>query len=81
MASRSLTAVILNGRSPFWSPVGSDANPEIVHSVMKQLPAPDRVHKATGTVDKINHAKGVVAFAHGPVASMGWPAMTTGSRV
>lgn len=48
---------------------------------MKQLPAADQVHKATGTVNKIDHAKGVVTFAHGPVASMGWPAMTMGFRV
>lgn len=48
---------------------------------MKQLPAADQVHKATGTVNKIDHAKGIVTFAHGPVASMGWPAMTMGFRV
>lgn len=48
---------------------------------MKQLPAADQVHTAIGTVKNIDNAKGVVTFAHEPVASMGWPAMTMGFRV
>lgn len=35
-------------------------------------------HQATGTVKRIDPAKGTVTFAHGPVKSLGWPAMTMG---
>ena len=33
-------------------------------------------HKASGTVEKIDPAKGTVTIAHGPVQSMNWPGMT-----
>lgn len=33
-------------------------------------------HKATGKVTKVDRAAGTVTIAHGPVASMKWPAMT-----
>ena len=33
-------------------------------------------HVATGTVKKADASRGTVTFAHGPVASMKWPAMT-----
>ena len=35
-------------------------------------------HKAAGTVKEVDPAKGTVKLAHGPVASMNWPAMTMG---
>lgn len=34
------------------------------------------VHKASGKVTKVDKEKGSVTIAHGPVASMNWPAMT-----
>lgn len=37
-------------------------------------PAP--AHVAEGVVKKIDAAKGTVTIAHGPVASLKWPAMT-----
>jgi Cu/Ag efflux protein CusF len=33
-------------------------------------------HKASGTVSKVDAAKGTVTIAHGPVESMKWPSMT-----
>jgi Cu(I)/Ag(I) efflux system periplasmic protein CusF len=33
-------------------------------------------HKGSGTVEKIDTAKGTVTLAHGPVKTMNWPAMT-----
>lgn len=33
-------------------------------------------HKATGVVKRVDRAKGTVALAHDPVASLKWPAMT-----
>ena len=38
----------------------------------KQTP----VHKASGTVQKVDAANGSVTLAHGPVKSLNWPAMT-----
>ena len=40
-----------------------------------------QVHKAAGTVQKIDPAKGTVTFAHGPVKTMNWPAMTMTFKV
>ena len=37
-------------------------------------------HKASGTVEKIDPAKGTVTIAHGPVQSMNWPGMTMAFR-
>ncbi len=34
------------------------------------------MHKANGTVTKVDPAKNTVTIAHGPVQSMEWPAMT-----
>ncbi len=42
---------------------------------MKMETAPISYHGA-GTVKKIDAAKGTVTLAHGPIASINWPAMT-----
>jgi Cu(I)/Ag(I) efflux system protein CusF len=33
-------------------------------------------HRGAGTVESVDLGKGTVTIAHGPVASMSWPAMT-----
>lgn len=38
-------------------------------------------HLATGVVKKVDAQAGVVTFAHGPVKTMNWPAMTMGFQV
>ena len=38
-------------------------------------------HTATGTVKKVDPAKGTVTLAHEPVKSLKWPAMTMGFSV
>jgi Cu(I)/Ag(I) efflux system protein CusF len=35
---------------------------------------------ATGTVESIDAAAGKIVIAHGPIAAVGWPAMTMGFR-
>lgn len=35
-----------------------------------------QAHRASGTVKALDAAKGTVSVAHGPVASLQWPAMT-----
>ena len=36
----------------------------------------DQVHKAAGTVTRVDPAAGRITINHGPVASMSWPSMT-----
>ena len=38
-------------------------------------------HRGEGTVEAINLTKGTVTLAHGPIASLAWPAMTMDFRV
>lgn len=38
--------------------------------------APAQAHRASGTVKALDAAKGTVSVAHGPVATLQWPAMT-----
>ena len=44
-------------------------------------PASTTLHQADGTVQAVDAAKGQVTLAHGPVKSLGWPAMTMGFAV
>lgn len=50
---------------------------------MTKKPAPTAsvVHKATGTVKKVDAKGGVVTLAHEPIKSLNWPAMTMGFKV
>ena len=43
--------------------------------------AKSQTHKGSGTVSKVDAAKGAVTIAHGPVPSMNWPAMTMTFKV
>jgi Cu(I)/Ag(I) efflux system protein CusF len=43
--------------------------------------APAKPHKAAGTVKSVDRSAGRVTIAHGPVASLKWPAMTMGFGV
>jgi Cu(I)/Ag(I) efflux system periplasmic protein CusF len=35
-----------------------------------------KVHKAEGTITKVDRARATVTIKHGPVASINWPTMT-----
>lgn len=49
---------------------------------MKEMPAAGlAVHTARGKVTRVDAAAGAVTLAHGPVESLGWPAMTMGFKV
>jgi Cu(I)/Ag(I) efflux system periplasmic protein CusF len=39
-------------------------------------PAESKVAKGTGTVTAVDSAAGTVTLDHGPIAEIGWPAMT-----
>ena len=38
-------------------------------------------YPATGVVKSLDKTKGTVTIAHGPIAGLGWPAMTMGFKV
>lgn len=39
-------------------------------------PASFATHTTSGTVKKVDPAKGIISFAHDPIPALGWPAMT-----
>ena len=47
----------------------------------KPSAAKEPAHKAVGTVKKVDPKAGTVTFAHEPVRSMNWPAMTMTVKV
>lgn len=48
---------------------------------MGQKAMPGATHKAVGVVKEIDPKAGMVTFAHEPVKSLNWPAMTMGFAV
>lgn len=75
MGSGAITQAQLADASTFSDPmVLADASME-----MKNLNAGDTAstsHHGTGVVKKIDANAGIVTLAHGPIASLNWPAMT-----
>jgi Cu(I)/Ag(I) efflux system protein CusF len=51
------------------------------HSGHGMAAAADAVHQASGKVTKVDRSAGRVTIAHGPVASLKWPAMTMAFEV
>ena len=45
------------------------------------MKADGKTHKASGKVTRVDKAGGSITIAHGPVASMSWPAMTMSFKV
>ena len=43
--------------------------------------AAEQVHKGSGTVKGVDAKAGKISLAHGPIASLNWPAMTMGFPV
>jgi Cu/Ag efflux protein CusF len=56
----------------------ADASMDMKNMDMKnmKMDAMPSTHHGTGTIKKIDAAKGMVTMAHGPIASLKWPAMT-----
>lgn len=53
-----------------------------VHAAeMKDKNAAAQVHKGQGTVKRIDEKSGKINLAHGPIASLKWPAMTMDFQV
>ena len=48
---------------------------------MKTDKATTTVHKGVGVVKSVNRTDGVITFAHEPIKSLNWPAMTMGFKV
>ena len=74
MKSLVLVAAVLMLSMPVFAQTdhkGMDMKPE-------KRTEKSQAHKASGTVKKIDSAKGRVTIAHGPVDSLKWPGMTMG---
>lgn len=71
-------AVIVSATGAAWAQ-GHDMKGMAGHD--KSAQAQGGSHQASGTVKKLDPAKGTVTLAHGPVKSIGWPAMTMGFAV
>ena len=84
-----MTVAALSGVVPIFDVRHADAstlNPTIIADAGMNMDGMDMkemkmektpvTHRGTGTVMKIDAAKGTVTLAHGPIASLNWPAMT-----
>ncbi len=84
-----MTVAALSGVVPMFDVQHADAstlNPTIIADAGMNMDGMDMkeikmektpvTHRGTGTVRKIDAAKGMVTLAHGPIASLNWPAMT-----
>lgn len=74
--------------SPHNPMLMADANMDMKSMDMKgmdmksmKMEATPSAHQGTGTVKSIDAAKGTVTLAHGPIASLNWPAMTMGFKL
>lgn len=58
---------------------------ETMSETMPNMPAAstetDTEHSATGTINSIDRAAGMINISHEPVPSAGWPSMTMGFRL
>jgi Cu(I)/Ag(I) efflux system protein CusF len=79
----TLTTIVL--AAVLWAPAGfaQQKMDDMKGMEMPKKAAPDAqvTHQATGVVKKIDAKAGIVTFAHEPVPSMKWPAMTMGFQV
>ena len=58
--------------SPAYLPAAAQA----MQGMDMKRDAPAATHRASGVVKSVDAANGTVSIAHGPVASLNWPAMT-----
>jgi len=52
------------------------ADGQMEHGAMSKSDKSQAKHQATGVVKSVDRSKGTATLAHGPVASLKWPAMT-----
>ncbi len=63
------------------TPSVASATPSVASATPSVASATPSVASATGTVESIDAAAGKITLAHGPVESLGWPAMTMAFKV
>lgn len=66
---------------PAIAPAAETTDPHAHHMATDNKAPFTAVHKASGTVKKIDVAGSAVTIAHGPVAALKWPAMTMKFKV
>ena len=60
---------------------GMDMKDMPMKSMDMKMDKKTTTHKGVGVVKSINTADGVITFAHEPIKSLNWPAMTMGFKV
>ena len=66
---------------PAIAPAAESMDPHAHHMAADKKAPSTAVHKASGTVKKVDMAGGAVTLAHGPVPALKWPAMTMKFKV
>jgi Cu(I)/Ag(I) efflux system membrane fusion protein len=78
---------LIDAESNLKSAIGGFASAPVASTSAGSAAAPDTAtatsasHHAQGTVEEIDSASGTVSLAHGPIASLKWPAMTMEFKV
>ncbi len=76
-----MTVAALLGIGSMFHTQPADASPRTSMmmadaSMDMKMDAMPSTHRGTGTIKNIDATKGTVTLAHGPIASLKWPAMT-----
>ena len=85
MKKAALTSLVLALLVPATAALAQTKMDDMKGMDMAKKPAPTAtapvIHKAMGTVKKVDAKAGVVTLAHEPVKSLNWPSMTMGFKV
>ena len=83
MKKAALPSLILALLVPAMAALAQTKTDDIKGMDMAKKPAATAptVHKAMGTVKKVDAKAGVVTLAHEPIKSLNWPSMTMGFKV
>ncbi len=83
MKKAALPSLVLALLAPAMAAMAQPKMDDMKSMDMTKKPAATAsvVHKAMGTVKKMDAKGGVVTLAHEPIKSLNWPAMTMGFKV
>ncbi|MBN8486648.1 copper-binding protein [Ideonella sp. 4Y11] len=83
MKKAALPSLVLALLAPAMAAMAQPKMDDMKSMDMTKKPAATAsvVHKAMGTVKKVDAKGGVVTLAHEPIKSLNWPAMTMGFKV
>ena len=80
MKKAAFASVVLASILPVSAVLAQQKMDEMKGMDMKDMPMADpskaKTYQATGVVKRLDAAKGTVTFAHDPIKSLNWPAMS-----